>query len=166
MASGVVAASIFSQGFILKWLAIIAIAAAPFIWAGKAFTPPDQDRLARKEAGEWILSHVGQGKDIVSNRERIVYYADGVQITIEADPKQIKTWEYMGHKIVGYDYNILLRDVIDKGSIQIIMAIDYSSDDYSKSWISMLDSLGIKPDKTFRSIYVYLPGKYVHKGTK
>jgi hypothetical protein len=69
---------------------VIIIASCPFLWASRAFDPPDLDRLARKEAGQWILTTVGPGKDIISNRERIAFYAQGNIVYLVNNPNKDK----------------------------------------------------------------------------
>ncbi len=155
IASCAVSSSIGSSSRFMKILAILAIISAPFLWAGKAFTPPDADRLARKEAGEWILSECGAEKDIITNRRRIAFYAQGNPAIIDVYPDLNKM-----DKAIAWGRetrNVKLKDVIDQKSLKKVVAVDYLSDDFAKSWVSMLDDLGIKPDKKFRSIYVYIP---------
>ncbi|HEY9161953.1 MAG TPA: hypothetical protein VIS94_12830 [Desulfomonilia bacterium] len=159
IASCAVASSIGSSSRFLKYLAILAVISAPFLWAGKAFTPPDADRLARKEAGVWILSKCGPEKDIITNRRRIAFYADGYPAIIDVYPDLNKM-----EKAIAWGRetrNVKLKDVLEKKSLKKVVAVDYLSDDFAKSWVNMLDNLGIKPDKKFRSIYVYLPSSNI-----
>ncbi len=155
IASCAVVSSIGSSSRFLKFLAILAIISAPFLWAGKAFTPSDADRLARKEAGEWILSEYGAEKVIITNRRRIAFYAQGYPAMNNVFPDLKKM-----HMAIGWGREagtVRLKDVIEQNSLTKVVAMDYLSDDYAKSWVNMLDDLGIKPDKKFRSIYVYIP---------
>jgi hypothetical protein len=146
----------------LRWVAVIVIISLPFLWAGKAFEPPDPDRLARKEAGEWILSMVGSGQDIVTNRIRIAFYAKGktamisTKVMVYSDHKKIPTKTIAWTSRFG---GFRIKDIVDGKTLKKIVVIDYSLDEYGKSWIIMLDNLGIKPDKVIRSIYIYLPHK-------
>jgi hypothetical protein len=155
IASCAVVSSIGSSSRFLKYLAILTIVSAPFLWAGKAFTPPDTDRLARKEAGVWILSKCGAEKDIITNQRRIAFYAEGYPAIIDVYPDLNKM-----DKAIAWGRetrNVKLKDVLSHKSLKKVVAVDYQSDDFAKSWVNMLDELGIKPDKKFRSIYVYLP---------
>lgn len=155
IASYAVVSSIGSSSKFLKYLAILAVISAPFLWAGKAFTPPDADRLARKEAGVWIMSKCGKEKVIITNRRRIAFYAQGYPAMNNVFPDFKKK-----HMAIGWEREagtVRLKDVIEQKTLKKVVAMDYLSDDFAKSWVSMLDDLGIKPDRKFRSIYVYIP---------
>jgi hypothetical protein len=139
----------------LKYLAILTVAALPFIWAGQAFKPPDDDRLARKETGLWIHSRLGPHQDVVSNREWISFYAQG-NIVYLAD---VPTLENAGTSVAQrYPENswLTVADVMCNGKLIKTVAIDTLLED-GRHWKNLLDKQGIQPDASFRSILVYLP---------
>jgi hypothetical protein len=150
-----IARSIQSRRSTIKCLAILTVVALPFFWANKAFDPPDQDRLARKEAGLWILAQVGPYKDVITNRERIAFYAQGNIITLVNNPSLDKLGAEIAQRYPE-GTSIILSDIMDKKSLKKAMVLDTLLDD-GKFWKAFLDSLGVKPNKAFRSIYIYLP---------
>jgi len=115
----------------IRILAILTIVLCPLVWADKALTPPDADRLARKEAGRWILASAGGDNIVVTNRDRLAFYARARFVPL------------MGSNDI-------------KKSPGRCMAIDTMLAD-GKAAKSVLDRMGIKPDRKFRTIYVYLP---------
>jgi len=115
----------------IKILAVIAIISCPIMWADKAFAPPDPDKIARKEAGLWILSQIGPDQEVATNRDRLAFYAKGIYTP--------------------------LPNALDKKDIQHCMAVDTLHED-GKAMKIQLDSKGIEPDKRFGAIHVYLPG--------
>ncbi|MBN2298548.1 MAG: hypothetical protein JXM72_08135 [Deltaproteobacteria bacterium] len=121
---------IFRSGFgLLKTVAVLTVFSTIVLWADIAFTPPDQDKLARKEAGQWILDNLGPGREIFTNRDRLVFYAQGT-------------------------YKPLSK--IKAGStIHRVLAIDTKYEE-GRIIAEEAHSRGIDPDKQFRSIYVYL----------
>lgn len=113
----------------LKAIAFLTVVSAIVLWADVAFTPPDQDKLARKDAGEWILASLGQDQEIISNRDRLVFYAQGSYIP--------------------------LSDFQETDLFSRVIAIDTMLED-AKLLQEKIRSRGIIPDKQFRSISVYL----------
>jgi len=109
--------------------AVIALLSCMVLWAHLSFTPPDPDKLARRDAGEWILSRVGPGHEILSNRERLAFYAKGTGLPLDA---------------------------FKKAPSSKVLAIDTGEED-GKMLQESLDSQGILPDKRFGSILIYLP---------
>lgn len=157
-----------SKSIIIKYIAFLTILTLPLLWATKAFAPPDNDYLARKEAGLWIYSQAGKGADVVTNRERIAYYAQGKIILLENLPI---TDKYDNNEVIvakmfpPYNKSLHMSDVINNKRLVKILAIDTILDD-GKCWKTSLDNLGIKPKKIFRSIYVYLPENIFPKPIK
>lgn len=115
----------------IKVLAVIAIISCPIMWADKAFSPPDPDKVARKEAGKWIFSQIRPGSKVITNRDRLAFYAHGKTIP--------------------------LTNTIDIHDAHSCIAIDIMKKD-GKATKKNLDTIGIKPDKVFGPIYIYLPG--------
>ena len=140
-------------------LALLAIIAAPLLWADLALTPPDPDRLARKEAGIWLLSQVGPKKDIVSNEIRINFYAQGNILYLLPFSSPDKMKRVIAKKSPEAT-KIVLSDVIDRNLLKMPIAIDINHED-GKPLKDLLDKKGIRPDRVFRSIYVYVPPRAI-----
>jgi len=139
----------------LKIIAVLTIIACPFLWADKAFDPPDPDKLARKEAGQWILSQVGSKSYILTDRERIVFYADGIALHLKKfkqlrKKRDMVAVNYRIHKWISFAE---LKEFKTHG---LVIAIDMKHDN-SKIVEGKLKNLGYEPDKKFRTVYVYLP---------
>ncbi len=118
-------------GKAVKVLAGLAVASCFVLWAHISLTPPDPDKLAWKDAGRWILAQAGSNREIVSNRDRLVFYAEGVWIPLESFKKE----------------EGLTRP----------MAVD-TDEGNGKTFDEGIRALGRKPDKQFRTINIYLPG--------
>jgi len=129
-AAYMVITSVRSVNRLVKLFAVLAIISCPIMWADKAFSPPDPYKLARKEAGEWILSRAGPDKEVITNRSRIAFYAHGKFVPL-ANP------------------------IVTKEA-HLCIAVDIRKED-GKAVKERLDTIGIKPDRTFKTIYVYLP---------
>lgn len=147
--------SLNSGRWAMKALALLTVVAAPFFWAHQVFDPPDADYLARKEAGLWILAQTGARQDVISNRERISFYAQGNIINLVDVPEL----EYMGAAVAQrYPENSWLRlsDILKGHRLTKVVAIDTLLED-GRAWKKLLDRLAIRPDHTFRTLIIYLP---------
>ena len=150
IAAFAVSRSLGSRNKVLKALAILLLVISPLLWAGKAFTPPDPDKLARKDAGEWILAHSGPGKVILTSRERIAFYAQGYWLDLDL---------YKKHKILRMIKNKSQdRLVLPQGKKSehdgLIVVIDTKLES-GRFLYGVVNSLGIFPEKVFRTLYVY-----------
>lgn len=120
-----------SGGRWAKVVGVLALISCLALWAHCAFTPPDPERVAWREAGVWIGSELGPGREIISNRDRLVFYAQGKRLPLSAftpeDPHAR------------------------------VLAIDTSLKD-GAALCAALRSLGKSPVKRFGRIAVYLPG--------
>lgn len=114
----------------LKALGVGALIAGFSFWAHLSLTPPDEDMLARKASGEWILSSTGPGREIISNRDLLVFYAQG---------KYLPLSDFNGKILHGQ-----------------VLAVDMLHED-GKAFGEKLSAAGMKPDRQFRTISVYLP---------
>ena len=56
-----------------KVLAVITLISCPVLWLDKAIQQPDPDKVARKDAGQWILAQAGPHQEIATNRERLIF---------------------------------------------------------------------------------------------
>jgi hypothetical protein len=130
MAAWMFAAAMNSEKKMVKGLAIIGIISCPVLWAGKVFSPPDPGKVAQRNAGEWILLSQGPGKEVLTNRDRLTFYASTGYTPLDT-PADLKV-----------DKAIIALDVSKKGAQRIKVAIDKS---------------GLIPDRIFRNIYIYLP---------
>ena len=119
-----------SQAKLKKAFAILAVLSCIVLWADIAFTPPDKDKLARRQAGQWILDRLGPNQEIISNRDRLVFYAQGKY-------KPLSTYH-------------------SQNSLNGALAIDVKFEE-GRALVKEIGSHGIDSDKQFRSIYVYLP---------
>ena len=118
-----------SRRMIWKTCAVLAVLSCVALWVYQAQIPPDKDKLARKDAGQWILAQIGPGQEIMSNRMRLVFYAKGVPVHLE----KIKP----------------------HGPYPCI-AVDVDTDD-GRRFKARWDKAGLRSDKVFRTIHVYLP---------
>jgi len=130
IASYALVKSLRSMNKPLKVMAVITIVMCPVLWGEKVFTPPDADKLARKEAGLWILDRLGPDQVIISNRDRLVFYAQG---------------KYMP-----------LSKYKAGDSYKRVLAVDTKYEE-GRIIVEEAHSRGIDPDKQFRSISIYLP---------
>ncbi len=122
---------IIREGAVLpRSFAVIALLSCVIMWAHISFTPPEPDKLARRDAGEWVLSRLGPGHEILSNRERLAFYAKGTGLPLDA-----------------------FNDSTARGQV---LAIDTGEED-GKMLQERLGSQGILPDKRFGTILIYLP---------
>lgn len=112
-----------------KACAVMAVVSCVALWGYQAQIPPDPDKLARKEAGQWILAQIGPGREIMSNRKRLVFYARGVAVPL----KNIKASEPLP-----------------------CIAVDIDTEEGRKFKVRS-DKAGLQSDKVFRTIHVYLP---------
>jgi len=114
-----------------KFASFLVILTACAFWIDKALETPDINKIARRDAGLFILEHAGPNRDVITNRDRLAFYAEGKYIPLE---------EAAGLK---------------KSSS--IFAIDTEKTD-GKSEKTEMELLGKKPARIFDTIYVYLPG--------
>jgi len=119
-----------SEAKLLKTLAVFIVLSSVVLWADIAFTPPDKDKLARKEAGLWILDRLGPDQVIISNRDRLVFYAQGT-------------------------YKPLLKYKAGNDT-KSVLAVDTKFEE-GRIIVEEAHSRGLDPDKQFRSISIYLP---------
>lgn len=108
---------------------LVVLAACAF-WADKAMEGPDPNKLARKEAGLYILEHAGPDRKIITNRDRLAFYAEGTYVPLKkaSDAK------------------------ISKG----ILAIDIEKDG-GEAGRAHMEGTGKSPARVFDTIHVYLP---------
>ena len=118
-----------SRRMIWKTCAVLAVISCVALWAYQAQIPPDPDKLARKEAGHWILAQIGPGREIMSDRPRLVFYAKGT-----SSP---------------------LKD-IDAHRPHHCVAVDVDTEQ-GRRFKASCDRAGLRPDAVFRTIHVYLP---------
>ncbi|MEA2101741.1 MAG: hypothetical protein U9P80_04105 [Thermodesulfobacteriota bacterium] len=138
----------------VRVLAILAIVSCPFMWAYMALTPPDADKLARRQAGEWILSRVGPGARIMTNRDRLAFYARGLYTPLADDMDKTDAMD----KTDDMDKTDVMDNAgrQDKKALSYCMALDTLHED-GRDMKREMDNAGRQPDKTFRTIHVYLP---------
>ncbi|MBN1637245.1 MAG: hypothetical protein JW920_12070 [Deltaproteobacteria bacterium] len=119
-----------APGKVKKRIAVVVLLAACLFWAGRAFTPPDSDKLARKKAGEYILSQAGPEQRVLTNRDRLAYYAKGEYVKLDAES--------------------------DIDNPQLIIAVDVQKAEV-REVKARLDTIRKTPARQFKTIYVYLP---------
>jgi hypothetical protein len=129
LAAYMVLAAWQSRRTVWKACAVIAVFSCVALWAYQARIPPDPDKLARRQAGHWILAQIGPGHEIMSNRMRLVFYAKGA-----SSP---------------------LTD-IDAHRPHPCIAVDVDTEQGSR-FKARYDQAGLRSDKVFRTIHVYLP---------
>jgi len=118
-----------SRRMIWKTCAAMAVISCVALWTYQARIPPDPDKLARRQAGQWILAQIGPGKEIMSNRMRLVFYAKGTSSHL-AD--------------------------IDAHRPHPCIAVDVDTEE-GKRFKAHYDQAGLRYDAVFRTIQVYLP---------
>jgi len=130
------------------------------LWAGKAFTPPDPGKIARKEAGIWILSQIGPEKKLLTNRPRIGFYADTTPYVL-SQFKTLKEKKQIIARKTPYrkKETVLISQLKGKNGLNMVVALDLEDESRETKIIAKkLASWKLKPDKTFGNIQVYLPG--------
>lgn len=114
-----------------KVASFLVVMTACIFWIDKAIESPDTNKLARKDAGFYILKHAGPDQEVFTNRDRLAFYAKGKYIPLE--------------------------QATDANKISSILAIDIEKAE-GKAENSALKALGKKPAGVFDTIYIYLPG--------
>jgi len=152
--------SLRSKNTYMKIISCITIAFCVFLWAQKVFTPPSPDKLARKEAGLWILSQVGPEKPLLTNRPRIGFYADTTPYVVLEFTSLEKKDQIIARKIPYWENDtVLISKLRDKDGLTMAVALDLGIESQEvKLLAEELSSWKLKPDRTFRNIQVYLPG--------
>jgi len=113
-----------------KVASFLVVLAACAFWADKAMEGPDPHKLARKEAGLYILEHAGPDQRIITNRDRLAFYAQGTYVPLK---KASDAKKYRG-----------------------ILAIDIEKED-GEAGKAYMEGIGKSPARVFDTIYVYLP---------
>jgi len=108
----------------------LAVISAVGFWVDKALEDPDPTKLARRDAGLYILEHFGPGMEIVTNRDRLAFYAQGICIPF----KNARGVENPGR--------IFAVDVEEEGGADMKKALDAS---------------GKEPSWEFGTIVLYFP---------
>lgn len=152
-----------SQKALSYWLAVLAILVCPVLWAAKSFAPPDPNRLACKEAGQWIFSKIGPNKDIITNRERIAFYAQGNIFLLlgQSDRTLTKGPKIQIAQKLPERNCLFMKELFIHDSLTRPVAIDTILWEGS-SLMRLLEKKGIHPDKEIRTIKIYLP-RWTHK---
>lgn len=160
LAAYALARSLRSGNAYVKIIACMTIAFCVFLWAQKVFTPPSPGKLARKEAGLWILSQMGPEKPLLTNRPRIGFYADTTPYVLSRFKNLEKKNQIIARKTPYWVKDKVVMSKL-KGGKGLTMAVALDLGDESqevKLLAEKLASWKLKPDKTFRDIQVYLPG--------
>jgi hypothetical protein len=105
---------------------------SPAQWIYNSFDSPDPEKLAQKYAGKWILSVKGPGKEIMTNRERLAFYAKGKLVLIN-ESKDIKN-----------NTSVIAVDTSKEGSVDLIKSIE---------------NMGLYPLKVITPVFIYFPKK-------
>lgn len=149
----------FGNTFV-KIMCCITIVFLVFLWAQKAFSPPRPEKLARKEAGVWILGQVGHEKPLLTNRPRIGFYADTTPYVLSRFKNLQKKNQIIARK-TPYLKNdvVLISKLKGKKGLTMVVALDLEEGSQEMNLlIQKFENWKIKPDKTFGNIRVYLPG--------
>ena len=99
------------------------------VWAHLSFTRPIPINSHGETPERWVLSRLGPGHEILTNRDRLAFYAKGTGLPLGA-------------------FN---GTPMDK-----VLASDTDEED-GKMLQAKLDNQGILPDKRFGTILIYLP---------
>ncbi len=114
---------------VIRLFIILTLLSCVAIWGSKSFTPPDPDRVAIRQAGEWIYSELGPDKYVLTNRDRLAFYAK-----TKFNP---------------------FNDIKDMKGNESCIAVDINNDG-GDDLINELTDKGLKPEKTIGPIYIYL----------
>lgn len=114
---------------VIRLFIILTFLSCVAIWGSKSFTPPDPDRVAIRQAGEWIYSELGPDKYVLTNRDRLAFYA--------------KT-----------RFNAL-NDIKDIKGNESCIAVDINNDG-GDDLVNELTDKGLNPEKKIGPIYIYL----------
>jgi hypothetical protein len=114
---------------VIRLFIILTLLSCVAIWGSKSLTPPDPDRVAIRKAGEWIYSELGQDKYVLTNRDRLAFYAK-----TKFNP---------------------LNDIKDIKGYENCIAVDINNDG-GNDLIKQLTDKGHKPEKKIGPIYIYL----------
>ena len=162
LAAYALVSSLRSGNRFAKMAAGLTIVFCFFLWGQKAFTPADPHKVARKEAGEWIVSRVGPRKELVTNKTSIGFYArttpyDIVALTdLESDSQVIakkSKYSYFKRK------KVRASDLSDAHGLTMVVALDLDDKARETGLIKQkLEAWRLEPDKTIGTIEIYLPG--------
>jgi len=108
---------------------LVVLAACAF-WADKAMEAPDPNKLARKDAGLFILEQAGPGRRIITNRDRLAFYARGTYVP--------------------------LKKASDVKKSPGILAIDIEKEG-GEAGRAYMEGIGKSPARVFDTIHVYIP---------
>ena len=155
LAAYVLAQMLRSRRKIVQVIAILAVVTFLGLWTQKALTLPDPDRVSRKEAGAWILSQFGPKTDLVTNRQRVGFYADTTPFVIINFESLDNEKKNIARQLI-YRKWATLADIGSQGVLHMVVAIDITHRD-GVLLKEKLESWGFVPDRTFGNILVYLP---------
>jgi len=121
------ARSMSRPGRVASFLVVLA---ACVFWADKVMEGPDPNKLARKEAGLYIRELAGPDRRIITNRDRLAFYAEGTYVPLKkaSDAKKSK--------------GILAIDIEKEGG---------------EAGKAYMEGIGKSPARVFDTIHVYLP---------
>jgi hypothetical protein len=132
LAAGTILQGIKSKIKLITVLAFVVVLFSPVQLIHNSFDSPDPEKLAQKYAGKWILSVKGPGNEILTNRERLAFYAKGKLVLINDS-----------------------ADIKDKTSI---IAVDASKEG-GVDLIKSVEKMGLHPFKIILPVYIYFPKK-------
>ena len=115
------------------FVGILVVISAGAFWVDKALEDPNANKLARRDAGLYILERFGPEKEIVTNRDRLVFYAQGTYIPLE---------------------HASGTEQSDR-----IFAVDVEQED-GAGMRKALEASGREPSRVFGTIVLYLPGNF------
>ena len=132
LAAATILQAIKSKNKLITALAYAVMLFSPAQLVYNSFDSPDPDKLAQKYAGKWILSVKGPENEIMTNRERLAFYAKG--------------------KLV------LINESKDLKSGTAIIAVDISKEG-SSDLIKSIENMGLYPLKVITPVFIYFPKK-------
>jgi len=118
-----------SRRTVWKMCAGLAVISCLALWGYQTQIPPDPDKLAWKQAGQWIGARIGPGREVMSNRARLAFYAKGTALSLED---------------------------VKAGGPHPCIAVDVATEE-GRKFKANYDQAGLRADAVFRSVYVYLP---------
>lgn len=132
LAAAAILQGIKSKNKLITVLAYAVILFSPAQLVYNSFDSPDPEKLAQKYAGKWILSVKGPGSEILTNRERLAFYAKGKLVLIN-ESKDIKN-----------EKSIIAVDASKEGGSDLIKSIE---------------NMGLHPLKVITPVFIYFPKK-------
>ncbi|HEY9160034.1 MAG TPA: hypothetical protein VIS94_02965 [Desulfomonilia bacterium] len=132
LAASLIMESMKSAKKLFAAVAFAVLLFSPAQWIYNSTGAPDPDKIAQKDAGRWILSVRGPGHEVMTNRERLAFYAKSKLILVNV-PEDIKNFSS-------------------------VIAVDRSKEGGSEM-IESIEHMGLHPSNIIAPVYIFFPKK-------